>query len=179
MNRTTRDLNGKLDFSAFLACFDLIFNKFYMFRLRFQHSLKGALSLTDNFSGIPSLPRHKKAGEEIAMLASFPELNPNPVIEADFDGNIGYANPAAKKMFPDLENLGSHHPFLSDWKSVVKTLEDEKGTFSREIKANIGIINYFMLLQKVSVYVFTQKTLIILKERKRHYEKASNAGLPP
>ena len=82
-------------------------------------------------------------------------------------------------MFPDLENLGSHHPFLSDWKSVVKTLEDEKGTFSREIKANIGIINYFMLLQKVSVYVFTQKTLIILKERKRHYEKASNAGLPP
>jgi PAS domain S-box-containing protein len=77
---------------------------------------------------------HKKAEEEIARLASFPKLNPNPVIEADFEGNIEYANPSTKKLFPDLETLGSRHPFLSDWKSVVKNLEDEKGAFSREIK---------------------------------------------
>jgi PAS domain S-box-containing protein len=77
---------------------------------------------------------HKKYEEEIARIASFPELNPNPVIEADFDGNIEYANLATKKMFPDLKTLGSRHPFLSDWESVVKTLENEKGTFSREIK---------------------------------------------
>ena len=64
----------------------------------------------------------KKAEEEIARLASFPTLNPNPIIELDFEGKIEYINPAAKAKFTDLETLGVNHPFFANWKSVTKAL---------------------------------------------------------
>ena len=39
---------------------------------------------------------------DLSYLASFPELNPNPVLEVDVKGKINYANPAAKNLFPEL-----------------------------------------------------------------------------
>ena len=46
------------------------------------------------------ITERKKAEKEIARLASFPTLNPSPVIEVDAKGKITYANPATKKLFP-------------------------------------------------------------------------------
>ncbi|HVN65123.1 MAG TPA: PAS domain S-box protein, partial [Methanomicrobiales archaeon] len=40
----------------------------------------------------------KKAEERIAHLASFPELNPNPVIEVNTAGEVIYSNPAARSI---------------------------------------------------------------------------------
>ncbi len=40
----------------------------------------------------------KQAEVEIARLASFPQLNPNPVLEVDTQGNITFANPAAHEV---------------------------------------------------------------------------------
>lgn len=80
----------------------------------------------------------RKANEkEMARLASFPTLNPNPVFEVDFNGKITYANPATKVIFPDLETLALNHPFLSDWTGVVKHF-DVGATifFGREVKVN-------------------------------------------
>ncbi len=56
----------------------------------------------------------KKAEAEISHLASFPELNPNPVLEFDQSGIIVYVNPAGKTRFLDLMVLGRKHPFLID-----------------------------------------------------------------
>ena len=81
------------------------------------------------------ITKRKKAEEQVARIASFPFLNPNPILEADFDGNITYCNPAAKTNFADLEALGSAHPLLSDWQNVVKSFEGKlSGTFNREVK---------------------------------------------
>ena len=72
----------------------------------------------------------RKANEkEITRLASFPALNPNPVFEVDFNGKITYANPATKALFPNFDFLGLDHPFLSDWKNVVKHFEKKIGYF--------------------------------------------------
>ncbi|MBI2872372.1 MAG: PAS domain-containing protein [Chloroflexi bacterium] len=64
----------------------------------------------------------KKAEEEVVHLASFPEHNPNPVVEVDAAGRVKYLNPAAKTCFPDLAAQGTGHPLLADWESLANTL---------------------------------------------------------
>jgi diguanylate cyclase (GGDEF)-like protein len=61
---------------------------------------------------------HQQAQEEIRRLASFPRLTPIPEIEVNSSGEVTYANPAAEKLFPDLNTsfLNSRpwsHPFLN------------------------------------------------------------------
>lgn len=80
------------------------------------------------------IEQRKKAEVEIAHLASFPELNPNPVLEMDNSGNILYANPANRKMLPDLLQVGREHPFLAGLDDLFKSRET--GPINRDI--NIG-----------------------------------------
>ncbi len=58
------------------------------------------------------ITERKKVEAEIAHLASFPQLNPNPIVELDTAGNVQYANPSALRRFPDIMSLGSRHSFL-------------------------------------------------------------------
>ena len=48
----------------------------------------------------------KRAEDKLAHMASFPELNPSPILEIDDNGTITYNNPAANRMCPDLVNVG-------------------------------------------------------------------------
>ncbi len=75
-----------------------------------------------------------KSRTKTVHLASFPELNPNPVIELDASGNIKYLNPASKKRFADLPVQGKEHPFLSGWDSLVdKIIREKLPLFTRDI----------------------------------------------
>ena len=79
--------------------------------------------------------RRKKADAEIARLASFPAMNPNPVIEVDIKGNLKYANSSALTTFPNIQEHPLQHPFFSGWEEILKSVRAEKGgTFSREQK---------------------------------------------
>jgi two-component system, chemotaxis family, CheB/CheR fusion protein len=69
---------------------------------------------------IQDITELRRAQEEAARLASFPILNPQPVVEADLDGNVFFANPSAERLFPDLRHSGPDHPWLSDWKTVAE-----------------------------------------------------------
>ena len=88
-------------------------------------------------------PRHEEMNvamysqERIDKLASFSELNPNPIIEVDLKGVVHYMNPAALKLFPDLPAKGALHPFLADFESSV-TVFTQAGKIShlRELKAD-------------------------------------------
>jgi PAS domain S-box-containing protein len=83
------------------------------------------------------IAEHKKAQEQISHLASFPELNPNPVLELDTAGNIKYLNSATEVLFPDLASQRIKHPFLSDWDILLRTLrENEQHALTRDIKAD-------------------------------------------
>ncbi|MEJ2749248.1 MAG: GAF domain-containing protein, partial [Anaerolineae bacterium] len=77
----------------------------------------------------------KKANEELSRLASFPALNPGPIIEADLDGTIYYLNPAGEALFPDCRMAGAQHPLLADLASVAEHLHaDGRNAFIREIE---------------------------------------------
>ena len=70
---------------------------------------------------------------EIARAASFPTLNPQPIVEADFEGRVSYANPAARRLFPDIERRGADHPWLANWQAVAEACRAGETYSSREV----------------------------------------------
>jgi len=69
--------------------------------------------------------------KELLKLASFPELNPNPVLEVCTDGSVRYLNPAALKHFPDLREKGADHPFLLDLNFIVARFREDPAASSQ------------------------------------------------
>ena len=76
---------------------------------------------------VQDITERKRTEEKLVRLASFPELNPDPIVETTAAGEPTYLNPAAQERFPDLSMLGQRHPVLKDLPSV-----------DREIKASGG-----------------------------------------
>lgn len=73
-----------------------------------------------------NITERKATEARLAYLASFPELNPNPIIEADLDGRIRYANPAVLRLFPDIREKGSAHPWLSGWETIARSIRERR-----------------------------------------------------
>ncbi len=83
------------------------------------------------------LSEFRQTQKKLNHLASFPEINPNPIVEVNADGSIEYLNPAAKKLFPDLQDMGHQHEWLVDLESIGTLLKDQKKTYYvREVKVN-------------------------------------------
>jgi PAS domain S-box-containing protein len=79
--------------------------------------------------------RDRETQERAAWLASFPERNPNPVVEIDPTGTIFYMNPAAESEFPDLRALGFKHPWLMGLEDVfVRFYQEGLNQLQREIQ---------------------------------------------
>ncbi len=77
----------------------------------------------------------KMMKEKIARLASFPQLNPNPVVEVDTAGHVHYSNPAAERLFPDLKKAGLKHPWLMDLEKISETFKTKsKKIYIRELR---------------------------------------------
>ena len=82
----------------------------------------------------------KRAEEELSRLASFPELNPNPILEVELGGRLTYHNPAARTQFPDLDALGAKHPLLADVPAVVDQIQkSHRMSFQRELKVGARV----------------------------------------
>ncbi|MDR3674478.1 MAG: histidine kinase dimerization/phospho-acceptor domain-containing protein, partial [Acidobacteriota bacterium] len=64
------------------------------------------------------ISERKRAEAALNWLASFPALNPIPIVEADGTGSVWYLNPAAERLFPDLRQTGLAHPWLAGYGSL-------------------------------------------------------------
>jgi two-component system, cell cycle response regulator len=64
--------------------------------------------------------------EELLRLASFPRLNPNPIIEINPAGEITYLNPATERLLPDLRSKGLSHPLLNGLAGLMATLRESQ-----------------------------------------------------
>ena len=87
-------------------------------------------------AGQASEERERSDAEQLAnRLASFPEYNPNPIVETDLDGNVTYLNPAAQDLFGERYARGSFHPLARDLGPLLGRLMREAGGFlSREVE---------------------------------------------
>jgi PAS domain S-box-containing protein len=73
----------------------------------------------------------KRAEAEVVHLASFPELNPNPVLEVEPDGTVTYANPSARSHF-SLMTQGCKRQFLKDFINSLQTAGTQ--SFTKDVK---------------------------------------------
>lgn len=71
--------------------------------------------------------------KELKRLATFPELNPNPIIEFKKDGEITYANKAATDNFPELYE--KNHILFSNINIDINT-DNDKCETTRDIDVN-------------------------------------------
>jgi PAS domain S-box-containing protein len=100
----------------------------------------------------------KRAEERASWLASFPEHNPNPIVELDLvSGVIHYANPSAVRQFPNLQGEGMSHPLLAGLEETQKTLLNGKAdTVRREISTGefffSQTITYIPEAQRLRIY---------------------------
>jgi len=120
-------------------------------------------------SSVTDITEITKAEAEMA-LASFPTLNPNPIAEVDFAGQIHYLNPAAERLFPDLRQRGAEHPWLADWASLVRTIR------AGGKKVNIREVNVGGLWCHQTLLLLEEKQLIRIygtdiTERKKKEEE--------
>lgn len=78
----------------------------------------------------------KGAQERTEHLASFPQLNPDPVIEVNSSGEVTFFNPATQKILEDLQmDKGNVNVFLpEDFDVILRALQTrEESTLYREI----------------------------------------------
>jgi two-component system, chemotaxis family, CheB/CheR fusion protein len=105
-----------------------------------------------SFVGTVADVTERKASESrLAYLASFPEQNPNPIVEADGQGRVTYANPTARGLFPDLEQWGTAHPWLAGWESLAGSIqENPAASRSRELSVGDRVYHQsFLVLPEV------------------------------
>jgi PAS domain S-box-containing protein len=88
----------------------------------------------------------KRAEERTRHLASFPQLNPSPVLEIDLSGEITFCNPAARRV---LENLGmdkedytlflpsDFNAILSGWDGKTETIIEREIVIKGKVFAEI------------------------------------------
>ncbi|HET6546335.1 MAG TPA: ATP-binding protein [Rhodanobacteraceae bacterium] len=117
----------------------------------------------------------RRAEERAAWLASFPERNPNPIVELDLTaGVVHYANPAAARVFPDLPAQGLRHSLLDGLREAATALVDgEMPALHREIPVDGFLfsqtINYIEESRRLRVYSTD------ISERKHAEEALRNA----
>ena len=107
-----------------------------------------------------SLAEAKEALTANQRLASFPQANPNPVLELDRQGTITFANPAAKTT---LERLG----YPTDGRAFVppdmanilkKNGAGEQERFYREVTLGDTVFaeDIFLMSQTDSIHIYTR-----------------------
>jgi PAS domain S-box-containing protein len=100
----------------------------------------------------------KRSDAREVYLATFPQFNPNPVIELSAEGEVLYLNPSSKRLFPDLA-VGQHfekHAFFSCLGPMIKSniLRSEPLTCEAKVNNCWYHQSVQMINERVRIYSF-------------------------
>lgn len=106
---------------------------------------------------VRDVTKRREAEELVTYVASFPDMNPNPIMEIDASGNLTFSNPAASRLFPDLLSMGADHPLLKGLLPINDVPgTGEKTVITREVQAGRAFFHQTVLylpgLKKVRIY---------------------------
>ena len=90
---------------------------------------------------VRDITKEKRAEEKLQQLASLPDDNPLPIVEADLEGEVTYVNPEASSRFPDLRKGDGLHPLLAKLPEAIKKLGEEGASRVVE-EVQVGDSNY-------------------------------------
>ena len=134
---------------------------------------------------IMDITAHKKAADRIEHLASFPELNPNPVIETDLNGQVIFCNDATLRILKKLKVPGDvrlfipddltkiikehEHEHEHDWRYALHELEIKGSVFIESIivPANLKVVRIYAqeITKRKEAEVALQKAHDSLEEK--------------
>ena len=106
-----------------------------------------------------TVTQHEAVEERLQRLATFPEQNPNLVIETDLEGNVTYVNPVAQHRFPNLQTTGRDHAILQDLPTIIAAFKNgEQDYVAREVDLGTAVyeqkICYTMANDVIGIRVF-------------------------
>ena len=82
----------------------------------------------------------KLAENRLKMLATFPEQNPNPILEISVKGEVTYQNQMALQHFPDIAQRGLNDPLLAWLQPYLDGLVSKAGKTIRHEYENANVV---------------------------------------
>jgi PAS domain S-box-containing protein len=87
---------------------------------------------------ISDITGRKNSEVELTRLASFPERNPDPVLEIDLTGKTTYLNPAARKLLSQVHDSKFFDDFEEDLKAIIGEFDTHRTENSVRENVKIG-----------------------------------------
>ena len=112
----------------------------------------------------------KQAEEKIQRLASFPQMNPQPILEIDIDGRITFYNQAALEVLGEMGKATDLSKFLPDdlQEILAKVKQPGERHFQREVVVNGAV--FFESISFVEQFNALRLYAVDITERKRAEE---------
>src|SRR3972149_1738320 len=125
-------------------------------------------------TAISDITVHKRAEDEIERFASFPKLNPNPVLELDSSGKITFCNDAAYRILGELDLKDANVFLPEDITAILSAIEQKNDVqLYREVKIKDRIFgeNLSFVPQFNSMRIYATD----ITDRKSYQEALQNA----
>jgi len=115
----------------------------------------------------------QRSQQEIVRLASFPQVDPNPVIEVDASGEVTYRNPAAELLFPELVQARPGDGVLADIRGALGDGERKRSV--REVR--VGDATFEQFFYPVPDSDLTRIYMLDITEREKHEARLNRINL--